>query len=321
MQADADSSLAMSGAHFRDSPVPQQRRRISNTSAFPPRYVTFARQIASISDVPAAVPTEEPPVYVTLCDFLKRKHKSDEEDQLVALDPSVFNHPLRRDILYLCVNFYRDALRQGSANTKTRGEVAGSGRKIRPQKGSGRARLGDAQSPMLRGGGVAFGPKPRDFSTRLPRKVRQMGMRVALSAKLRENELGITRSLDWTGTKTNEFAKHLQSLGWGRTLLVAGGQVPLQLERVCRNLEDVEVVTAEDLHIYAMLKWPRLLLDVAAVEYFERLLSKNIPEDQRIAMPSPPALRNSRSLAGRLGKRSPSIPEVDVREDSAVLYE
>ena len=104
------------------------------------------------------------------------------EDEVVELDPSIFNHPIRRDILHLCVVHHLDSLRQGSANTKTRGEVRGSGAKIRPQKGTGRARLGDGQSPMLRGGGVAFGPKPRDFSTKLPRKVIQMGMRVALRA-------------------------------------------------------------------------------------------------------------------------------------------
>ncbi|KAG6885589.1 hypothetical protein C0993_012591 [Termitomyces sp. T159_Od127] len=78
---------------------------------------------------------------------------------VAALDPTVFNHPLRTDILHLCVVHHLDSLRQGSANTKTRGEVRGSGIKIRRQKGSGRARLGDAQSPMLIGGGVAFGPK------------------------------------------------------------------------------------------------------------------------------------------------------------------
>ena len=100
-----------------------------------------------------------------MCDLLR--DIPPEEAEVAALDPSVFAHPIRRDILYLCVNYYRDALRQGTANTKTRAEVAGSGRKIRPQKGTGMARLGDGQSPMLRGGGVAFGPRPRDFGTDL----------------------------------------------------------------------------------------------------------------------------------------------------------
>lgn len=236
----------------------------------------------------------------------------DVEEHVAALDPSVFAHPIRRDILYLCINHYRDALRQGTACTKTRGEVRGSGRKIRPQKGSGRARLGDGQSPMLVGGGVAFGPRPRDFATSLPRKVRQMGMRIALSVKVRENALGVAPTLDWDGTKTSEFAFRINELGWSRTLFVAGSDsVPQRLERVCRNVKDVGVVSAADLNIYEMLRWKRLVLDVDAVVYLEQLLSKNVPEEQRIPMPSFPVLRYSRMMAGRKGKTSPSIEGVD----------
>ena len=117
-------------------------------------------------------------MYLTLSSLYGKKVK----DQGVALGPLVFHHPIRRDILHLCAIHYLDSQRQGTASTKTRGEGRGSGRKIHPQKGMGRARLGDGQSPMLRGGDVAFGPKHRDFSTKLNRKVVQMGMKVALSA-------------------------------------------------------------------------------------------------------------------------------------------
>ena len=263
------------------------------------------------------------PVYVSMCSLIPTK---DGNDEVAVLDPSVFAHPMRRDILFLCVNFYRDALRQGSANTKTRGEVAGSGRKIRPQKGSGRARLGDGQSPMLRGGGVAFGPKPRDFATKLPRKVRMMGLRVALSAKLRENALGVAGTLDWPGSKTSEFARRLANLGWGQdsrteTLFIAGGeQVPPRLERVCRNLDSVKVLPAASLqhNVYTLLKWPRIVLDIEAVDYFERLLGKDVPPEKRILMTSPPVLRYSRAQAGLIGKHSPDIPGLDVRSRDLV---
>lgn len=250
------------------------------------------------------------PVYIAMSDLVH--DIPEEERQIAALDPSVFAHPIRRDILYLCVNFYRDALRQGTANTKTRGEVRGSGRKIRPQKGSGRARLGDAQSPMLRGGGVAFGPKARDFATDLPRKVRQMGMRVALSVKVSENALGIAPSLAWTGVKTNDFSRRIEELGWTRSLFVSGAEeVPARLERVCRNLEKVDVVSAADLNVYELLRWPRVVMDVEAATYLERLLSKTIPEEQRIPMSSPPILRYTRMEAGRRRKTSPSIAGLD----------
>lgn len=196
-------------------------------------------------------------------------------DLVVELDPSVFAHPIRRDILHLCVVHYLDSLRQGTASTKTRSEVRGSGRKIRPQKGTGKARLGDGQSPMLRGGGVAFGPKPRDFSTKLNRKVIEMGMRVALSAKAKEQSLGVVESLIWPGTKTKDLVGRIRELGWTKTLFVTGEKkIPEGLERASSNIHKVETVTAEDLNVYNAVKWPRLVLDLAAVEWFEKKLGK-----------------------------------------------
>ena len=251
------------------------------------------------------------PIYVSLSNLLPSEGPSSSEDKVALLDPSVFDHPMRRDILHLCVNYVRDNLRQGTASTKTRGEVRGSGRKIRPQKGTGRARLGDGQSPMLRGGGVAFGPKPRDFSTDLPRKVRQMGMKVVLSAKLREEALGVSESLDWQGIKTKGFAQRLNQLGWSGTLFVTGSQLP-RLERVSRNIPDVGTILAQDLNVYEALKWRKLVLDVAAVDYFEKALSKNVPVEERIPPRPEPKLRFSRMMAGQRRKRSPKIPGVDV---------
>lgn len=201
--------------------------------------------------------------------------KEPAEEQLVELDSSVFAHPIRRDILYLCVVHHLDSLRQGTASTKTRAEVRGSGHKIRPQKGTGRARLGDGQSPMLRGGGVAFGPKPRDFSTKLPRKVIQMGMRVALSARVKERALEVVPSLNWKHPKTKHLAARLEKLGWGKALLVTGkAEVPETLERASNNLPFVETITAEELGVYDAVKWPRLVLDLSAVQWFEQTLGK-----------------------------------------------
>jgi len=213
-----------------------------------------------------------PPVYLSMSSLVA----PNASDNMVQLDQTVFAHPIRRDILHLCVVHHLDSLRQGSANTKTRGEVRGSGRKIRPQKGTGRARLGDAQSPMLRGGGVAFGPKPRDFSTKLPRKVIEMGMRVALSAKLREHGLGVVETLEWTGNKTKPLAQRIADLGWRKTLFVTGlDVVPENFKRASGNIDRVEAITAKDLGVYDAVKWPRLVLDLAAVEWFERTLGKN----------------------------------------------
>jgi large subunit ribosomal protein L4 len=196
-----------------------------------------------------------------------------ESPKVATLDPTVFDHPIRSDILHLCVVHYLDSLRQGSANTKTRGEVRGSGAKIRPQKGSGKARVGDAYSPIRRGGGVAFGPKPRDFSTKLPRKVIQMGMRVALSSKVRDQRFGVVESLDWPGVKTKLLANRIDALGWRKTLFVTGeDRVPVGLARSSSNLEMVESILAKDLNVYTVVKWQRVVMDLAAVSWFERTL-------------------------------------------------
>jgi large subunit ribosomal protein L4 len=216
------------------------------------------------------------PVYIPLSSLLRSKDAAHSSDQVAELDPTVFAHPIRRDILHLCVVHHLDSLRQGSANTKTRGEVRGSGRKIRPQKGSGRARLGDGQSPMLRGGGVAFGPKPRNFATKLPRKVIQMGMRVALSARVKEYNLRIVESLDWPGTKTKDMARRLDEMGWDhKTLFVTGKDIiPTGLKRSTENLHKTNAMTAQQLGVYDLVKWPRVVLDIEAVQWFEHQLSK-----------------------------------------------
>ena len=217
------------------------------------------------------------PVYIPLSSLLRSKHAAQSSEQVAELDPTVFSHPIRRDILHLCVVHHLDSLRQGSANTKTRAEVRGSGRKIRRQKGSGMARLGDGQSPMLRGGGVAFGPKPRDFATKLPRKVVQMGMRVALSARVKESNLRVVESLDWPGTKTKDMVRRLDELGWDhKTLFITGKDVvPTGLTRSTSNLHKINAITAQKVGVYDLVKWPRVVLDIEAVQWFEHQLSKD----------------------------------------------
>jgi large subunit ribosomal protein L4 len=234
----------------------------------------MATALASTSQAASYTP---PSVYVTLS-HLVPPPTANPPEEVLELDRTVFGEPVRRDILHLCVVHHRDGLRQGSANTKTRAEVRGSGAKIRPQKGSGRARLGDGQSPMLRGGGVAFGPKPRDFATKLPRKVRSLGMRVALSARLKSQGLGVVRTLDWPGFKTKDLVTRVEQLGWRKTLLVTGlPEIPEGLRRASSNIEGITIVKAEDLDVYSVVRWPRVILDVYAVDWLEQTLGKGEP--------------------------------------------
>ncbi|KAJ8083910.1 54S ribosomal protein yml6, mitochondrial [Marasmius tenuissimus] len=264
-------------------------RILSQSVGLVHRNVTSALNVARLSTQPEVTATSHVPppavstsspserVYVSLTpSFNQKASEPNPEDNVVALDAEVFDHPIRRDILHLVVTHYRDGLRQGSANTKTRGEVRGSGRKIRPQKGTGKARLGDAQSPMLRGGGVAFGPKPRDFSTKLPRKVIQMGMRVALSAKVREQKFGVMTRLEWPNGRTKYLSQKLAGLGLKQTLFITGEeQVSSNLQRAIRNIPLVSLTRADQVNVYELLQWSRVVLDCKAVEYFERTLGTN----------------------------------------------
>lgn len=177
--------------------------------------------------------------------------------------------------------WHLDSLRKGLAKSKSRYEVKASNHKLRPQKGSGRARLRDAGSPMLRGGGRAWPKIPRDFSTKLNRKVREMGMRVVLSAKLREHNLEVVPTIrGWTSAKTGDLDRRLRTKGWAsgegdKTLLVLGGDsMPRNLDLATRNLQHAHVTLAKDLNVYDALWWKRLILDVDAVDYFSDTLGQ-----------------------------------------------
>ncbi|KAF7339514.1 50S ribosomal protein L4 [Mycena sanguinolenta] len=253
-----------------------------------PRVVAPSQPRQRVShDVKSSTTSEGPlvtakpvssPIYLNLTTPFKiSKGGPSHKSNVVVLDPTVFDHPIRRDILHLCVTHYRDALRQGSANTKTRGERAGTGRKPFAQKGGGRARAGDLRSPIQHGGGVAFGPKPRDFSTKLPRKVVQMGMRVALSLKVKDHLLGVMASMDWPNGKTKHLSEKIDSLGLRRTLFVTGEEPPVLLERAMRNIPLTKLMTLDQLTVYEILKWPRVVMDVKAIDIIEHTLGKDVP--------------------------------------------
>ncbi|KXT10620.1 hypothetical protein AC579_6630 [Pseudocercospora musae] len=141
-----------------------------------------------------------------------------EPTSLISYPSTHLLLPLRKDILHRAVIFEGDAARQGSANTKWRSEVHGSNRKVRPQKGTGSARLGDKKSPMLKGGGVAFGPKPRDFSTDLPRKIYDRAWRTALSYRYRRGELMVVEdAIEISGVHEDSLERYMMDiLRWNK---------------------------------------------------------------------------------------------------------
>lgn len=185
-----------------------------------------------------AVPNKSSIVHVRLSRLRKPKAVVDSSElqprkQYIPLSAHVFDAPARRDVIHSAVVWYLDSLRAGTANTKTRSEVRGSMRKLRPQKGSGRARLGTMSSPSLRGGAVAHGPKPRDHSTELPRRVRELALRSMLSSKWRQGELLVLPVLEWMPPpgSTNPLARLLKTKGWDDALFLTAPREPQPSER------------------------------------------------------------------------------------------
>ncbi|KAI9779702.1 MAG: 54S ribosomal protein, mitochondrial [Geoglossum umbratile] len=179
--------------------------------------------------------------------------------------------PLRRDILHRAVVYEGDATRQGTASTKWRSDVHGSNRKVRPQKGTGKARLGDKKSPMLRGGGVAFGPKPRDFSTELPRKMYDLAWRTALSYRYRKGELVVVEDgveIDYPKTR---FVKDIFALNrWGnpdgRSLVITESFRP-NLFRALRHAgEDGRVLMEREVDVKDLLEMGRIIIEKGALD-------------------------------------------------------
>jgi large subunit ribosomal protein L4 len=161
---------------------------------------------------------------------------------------------------------YRAHQRSGTACTKTMGEVAGTGKKPWRQKGTGRARAGSFQSPLWRGGGVVFGPKPREFEPGAPKRVRQLALRKALSERLRAGDVRVVEDLALSSPKTKAFLAVLSALqlDQGSLLIVAGGDRNLRL--ASRNVNGVELASAEALHAYQVLRPQHLLFTRRALE-------------------------------------------------------
>ncbi|KAF2102588.1 ribosomal protein L4 [Rhizodiscina lignyota] len=189
--------------------------------------------------------------------------------------------PPRKDLLYRAVVFEGDASRQGTASTKWRTEVHGSGRKIRPQKGSGKARLGDKKSPMLRGGGRAFGPKPRDFSTDLPKKMYDIAWRTALSYRYRRGELIVVDSLNIGGKEGGKMwiKEVFGRLGWGqghrRSTIISSLQDAEEKVGIFSGLEDAEeegrALLVDDVDVKDLLKTGRLVVEKRALDWMLKM--------------------------------------------------
>ncbi len=182
----------------------------------------------------------------------------------VELADAVFAAPVNEDLLYEAVRHYLASRRRGTASTKTRHEVAGSGKKLWKQKGTGRARMGSIRSPLWRHGGTTHGPQPRDYSYHLPRKMQLGALRSALSAKLRDGELRVVREFAVSEPKSKLMRQALSTLEAKRTVLLVDNSDNRNLQLSSRNLEGVKLVTSRDVNVYDLLGHEQILLSEAA---------------------------------------------------------
>jgi large subunit ribosomal protein L4 len=170
---------------------------------------------------------------------------------------------------------YNAAQRMGTACTKNVGEVAGTNKKPWRQKGTGRARAGSFQSPLWRGGGVVFGPKPRDFTQKVNRGARQLALRKALSERLKAGDVLIVDDLKLATHKTRDFLGVLSALQVeGTALIVAGGEEK-NLRLAARNISRVDLATGESLNTYQVLRSGKLVFTRGAFEQVEQRLAKD----------------------------------------------
>jgi large subunit ribosomal protein L4 len=169
---------------------------------------------------------------------------------------------------------YRAAQRMGTACTKNAGEGAGTNKKPWRQKGTGRARAGSFQSPLWRGGGVVFGPKPRDFTKKISRATRQLALRKALSERLKAGDVLVVDDLKLTSPKTKEFVGVLDALQLQGTTLVVSHGVDKNLLLASRNVPGVELTTGDSLNTYDLLRSDKIVFTRGAFENIEQRLSK-----------------------------------------------
>ncbi len=185
-------------------------------------------------------------------------------DDIFGLDPRV-------DILHRVVRWQRNKAQAGTHKVKTRSETSYSKKKIYRQKGTGGARHGDRNAPIFRKGGVYKGPTPRSHAHDLPKKVRTLGLKHALSAKAKEGSLVILDNATSSG-KTAELAKQVKDLGWKRALVIDGAEVNGEFAQAARNIEGLDILPTIGANVYDILKRDTLVLTKAGVEALEARL-------------------------------------------------
>lgn len=202
------------------------------------------------------------------------KNLSNEVVGKLELSDQVFKAPVNEHLIWEAVKHYADSLRAGTAATKTRAEVSGSGKKLWRQKGTGRARIGSIRSPLWRHGGTVHGPQPRSYDYSFPRKKLRGALRSALSAKFEENALTVVDEFVLENPKTKEFQKKLQGLaGTGKVLVVNSGD-NANLRLSSRNLPNVKLVPGTGVNIKDLMNHRTVVFSREAILQVQEVLSR-----------------------------------------------
>ena len=198
---------------------------------------------------------------------------------LELADEIFSSEQINEALLWEAVKHYRAAMRQGTAATKNKKLVSGSGKKLWKQKGTGRARVGSVRSPIWRHGGTVHGPQPRSYDYAFPRKKLLGALRAALATKLADGKLTVVESLELANAKTKSYRAALDVLDARRTtLLVEAGQEPgHNLFLGARNLDRVELMVTKEVHPYDLLRYERAIFSRAAIEQLQETLKKSVP--------------------------------------------
>ena len=187
----------------------------------------------------------------------------------VDLSDAVFGLDPRADLLHRMVRYQLAKRRAGTQSVKGRSDVKGTSAKMYKQKGTGRARHGNAKAPQLRGGGKAFAPKPRSHATGLPKKVRKLALCHALSAKAKADELMVLDKAEVKEAKTGNLKKKLDKLGLRSALIVSGPEPEPNFSMAARNLPNIDVLPVQGINVYDILRREVLVLTVSALENLE----------------------------------------------------
>jgi len=189
----------------------------------------------------------------------------------IELSQAIFALPFNEAVVHQAMTRQLASRRQGTVSTKTRGEVIGSTRKLYSQKHTGRARRGDVKSPLLRGGGVVFGPKPRAYRQSMPKKMRKLALKCLLSAKVREGNIKLIQELDFKGPKTKDMINVLSSLGIDSSTLILTAQSAPNVVKSAANLPEVKVLPSALINVLDLLSYEMLVVTVPAIRNIEQI--------------------------------------------------